>query len=531
MQKTKLAKKKGARAYVRVSTLKESQKDSPEHQEGLIRETAGGEGIEIEHVYLDKGTATNIIDREDVQNMIEDAKSGEFDTIYFASLSRFSRDTLDAVSLKRIMVNALGIRLVSIEDLYDSSKDDNEMIFTIISSVNQKQSENTSTASKRGIRQSAKKGNFTGTIAPYGYRKVVIDGRKALEVVPEEAAIVREIFDLYVNSSRGEKAIVNYLNNDKELPSPKGGLWGLTSVQRILQNDNYTGYLSFGKMESQKVYEDLNDLQNRRKKLVLRDRSLWEKTDFQTHEAIISPELFEQAVIMRDTRGGGKRGGRRAFVNVFAKMIFCKECGAAIVTMGSGRTSDKTNAIKMYRYLMCSQRRRQGEKGCSNSVWTPYVETRDAIIDGIADRVERFVSLEDSSLTTDSASEFKEMEFEKETKKLEKMISDQRRLLFEVRRQNLLGVLSREQYTFEREQYELEIADLEKKQESIHRKTKDRKNRSLYRKEIRNAFSILRNVELDDHVENTRLTLMKLIDKIEVGKNGEVDVYTVLGKL
>lgn len=523
--------KNETRAYVRVSTLKESQKDSPEHQEGLIRENAATEGVTIHKVYLDRGTATNIIEREDVQQMVEDAKNGEFNTIYFASLSRFSRDTLDAISLKRILVNALGIRLVSIEDMYDSSKEDNEMIFTIISSVNQKQSETTSTSVKRGIRQSAKKGNFTGSIAPFGYKKVNIDGRKALEIVPEEAKIVREIFELYANKNMGEKAVTNYLNDVLELPSPKGGIWGLSSVQRILQNENYTGYLTFCKLETQKVYEDLNDMQNRRKKLVQRDNSLWEKTDFQTHEAIIPPELFEKAQKMRGIRGGGKRGGRKDFVNVFAKMIFCKECGTAMVTMSSEKKLSKTDDPKRYRYLMCSKRRRQGEKGCSNSTWIPYEETRDQIISGVIERLNRKINLESFMDEASDTSDYANRDFDKDIKRLEKTISDNRRLLFEIRRQNMLGEIETSQYDFEKEQYEGEIADAERKIKSLSKTADEHKNREQLKADIQHTLSYLSAMESYDEVDKTRMNLLRLIEKIEVNQEGEVDVYSVLGQL
>ena len=120
-----------------MSTLKESQKDSPQHQEALIREAAAREGIEINYVYEDRDTATSIVSRKDVQRMIEDAKRGEIRSLWFASLSRFSRDALDAISLKRILVNALGIRVVSIEDGYDSAVKDDELLFGIKSVVNQ----------------------------------------------------------------------------------------------------------------------------------------------------------------------------------------------------------------------------------------------------------------------------------------------------------------------------------------------------------------------------------------------------------
>ncbi|MDR6883043.1 recombinase family protein [Bacillus sp. 3255] len=527
----KLTKEK-ARAYVRVSTLKDSQKDSPEHQEGLIRENAASDNVEIEHVYLDRDTGTNIIEREDVRKLIEDAKKGLYKTIYFASLSRFSRDTLDALSLKRMLVNALGVRVISIEDMYDSGKEDNEMIFSIISSVNQKQSENISTSSKRGKRQSAKSGNFTGSIAPFGYKKIVTaEGRKSLEVVPEHAEVVRLIFDLYINKGMGEKLIVGFLNDpiNEIMPSPKTGTWGISSVQRILQNETYTGYVTFSKLETRQVYDDINDLQNRRKVLSLRDKSKWEKTDFQTHEAIIPAEAFQEAQRIRLVRGGGARGGQRKFVNAFAKMIFCKCCGSAIVAMSG---SPRPGARK-YTYLVCSKRRRQGASGCVNKSWVPYEEFRDELINGVVERMNRAVNFGSFAGGITDTSEYGNSvnDFEKDIKRLEKTIADNRMLLFGIRKQHMLQEMNDNQYEFEKQQYELEIADAEQKLGSIRAKNAQRKDKDKLHKDIKAALSQITARGTYDDVEFTRITLSKLIDRIEISEEGEADVYTVLGQL
>lgn len=523
-----------ARAYVRVSTLKESQKYSPENQEGLIREVAAREGIKIEYVYIDRDTGTSIIAREDVQKMVNDAKNGSFNTIYFAALSRFSRDTLDALSLKRILVNALGIRVVSIEDNYDSGKEDNEMVFGIISSVNQKQSETISISSKRGIRQSAKKGNFTGSIPPYGYRKINVDGRKTLEIIPEQAKVVQLIFDLYVKRGMGEKSIVNILNDpddERRVPSPKGGVWGITSIQRILQNETYTGYFTFCKHETQQVYEDLNDLQNRRKKLRMRDKSEWEKTDFQTHEAIISQELFDEAQRIRELRGGGKRGGQKRLVNVFAKMIFCKDCGSAMVAMSSKRTNKKLDN-KRYVYLMCSKRRRQGEAGCANRLWIPYFDFRDRLINELIDRLEKVITREELGVGVADNSEFgTTQDIEKAIKRNEKVIADNRRLLFEIRRQHMLGDIPTDQYEFEKAQYEAEISESEKRLAELRKKADRRKDGERLRKDVRDSIGKLSSLSNYDELDETRVILSKLIERIEVDSEGEASVYSVLGQV
>ncbi len=520
--------KKKDRGYVRVSTKYDSQMDSPEHQEAFIREVAAREGIEIDKFYEDRDTATTIVEREDVQRIIEDAKRGEIRSVWFASLSRFSRDALDAITLKRILVNALKVRVVSIEDGYDSAKKDDELLFGVKSVVNQNQSEQTGISSRRGISQSAAAGNDISSIPPFGYKKVVINDprmkrgkRKTLEIIPEKAEIVRMIFDMYVNQGMGEKEIVKYLN-EQGIPAYKGGPWGVTSIQRILQNEKYTGFNVYGRHTTEVAYDDLKNLMNRRKKLVQRPKSEWKITKFQTHEAIIPREMFKKAQEIRLLRGGGKRGGRRSFVNAFAKMIFCAECGSAMVSMSSISGSGKR-----YRYLMCSRRRRTGEKGCSNAKWIPYYEMRDELIGEILRRLrERLAALESGA--EEILVDMPGGDYEKEKRKLEKLIEDNRRLLFEIRRQHMLGELDSAQYEFEKEQYEKEIADAEQRLAQIAAEEKRVLDAERIRKEVQEAVQKLATLNSYDDVEKTRVFLMQCVKRIEVPKDGEIIIQTYI---
>ncbi|XEC93395.1 recombinase family protein [Paenibacillus tarimensis] len=516
-----------AALYVRVSTKKVSQKDSPEHQIGVCRAFCDDNGLDVVRVYEDRDSGTSIVGRPDVQRMVKDAQNREFDTIVFASLSRFSRDTLDSISLKRMLANALRKRVVSIEDLYDSEKDDNELLFNIVASVNQKLSEQISVSSRRGLKQSALKGNYTGSFAPYGYKKAVVGGRKSLVVEEDAAKVVRTIFDLYINHKMGEKQIVNYLNSPEvAIPSPrKKGPWGITTVQRILQNEAYTGRNVFSKYTNVIEYNDIENLQDRKKKMVQRQKDDWLRTEFLTHEPIIDDDTFQRAQEIRQIRGGGIRGGQKKYVNVFAKMIYCKHCGSAMVTMASKG---------QYRYLMCSRRRRMGETGCENGKWVPYYEMRDEIIRWISNGISERVDVEtgtESVINQLKAQEKAAKNNEKEAKKYQRQIEQNRELLFMLRKQKMLGELDDAQYNYEKDMYEKEIAELEDKLEELQKEAAKISDYKVERANLKAAVEELKALGNYDDVDKVRITLSKLIKEITVDSEGNVDVYTLLGKL
>ncbi len=520
-----------AAIYVRVSTKKVTQKDSPEHQRALCQSFCDEHGLEVVKVYEDRDSGTSIVGRPDVQRMIKDAQNGEFDSVVFASLSRFSRDTLDSIGLKRMLVNALRKRVVSIEDMYDSQEKDDETIFNIIASVNQKLSEQISVASKRGIQQSALKGNFTGTYAPYGYKKAVIGGRKTLVIDDEAAHVVRLIFDLYVNQKMGDKKIVDYLNTELDIPSPrKRGAWGITTIQRILQNEAYTGRNVFSKYKNVTEYNDLTNMYDRRKKLVQRDKKKWKRTENKTHEPIIDDDLFQKAQEIRLYRGGGSRGGNKKPVNVFRKMIYCKHCGSAMVVMSS--KVSKSN--KLYRYMICSRRRRAGVKGCENGKWIPYQEMRDELIGWVERRIREWLDVEAG--TEGVINHLKEHEspaksLENEIKKIQKQIEKNREMMFKLRKQNMEGEVDDSQFKFEMEMFKKEITDLEEKLEKMQEVVAHQKDYNEERAKIMAAVNELTNLDTYEEVEKVRITLSKLITEIIVDNDGNIDVYTLLGKL
>lgn len=520
-----------AAVYVRVSTTKESQKDSPEHQLGICQEKARQLNIlqPSDLIYEDRDTGTSIVDRPAIKKLVADAQKGIFKVVIFASLSRFSRDMMDSLMLKRTLVDSFKIRLISIDENYDSLVDNDEFKFQIFAAVNQKQSEMISLSSRRGIRQSALKGNFTGSVAPYGYRKALIGNRKTLIPDAQEKEYVNLIFQLYTANKMGEKAIVNFLNQ-KNIPSPKGGKWGITSIQRILQNEVYTGVNVFSKYEVVKVHS-IGDLHNRKKVLVQRDKDLWERSYQElTHEPIIDKELFMHAQQIRVMRGGGKRGGVRNKVNVFAGFIKCMHCGSAMVSMKSKNSNRKCDG-KEYRYLICSKRRRQGDAGCQNNLWLPYYSFRDELINDISYKVKSITSAQHLLEANNELIQIDTTTTEKEIADLENKITKYREAMYSLRKAMLDMEIDEKQFRFEKEQFEKEIKHYESKVIELKKTLSKRDNFLELYNDVMNSLDELLNLNYDDENEfdELRIVLMRLVQNIEVKNDGTVLVRTTFG--
>ena len=92
---------------------------------------------------------------------------------------------------------------------------------------------------------STKEGNYLGSVDPYGYKRVSNGKDYTLEIVPDEAMIVKMIFDMYVLENKGFMAIATELENlgyhfnNRIIKAHK--------IKDIIHNPLYKGYVTFGR--------------------------------------------------------------------------------------------------------------------------------------------------------------------------------------------------------------------------------------------------------------------------------------------
>ncbi|MDA0364912.1 MAG: recombinase family protein, partial [Chloroflexi bacterium] len=94
-----------------------------------------------------------------------------------------------------------------------------------------------------GMRRRAIRGEPLGRV-PYGYRiergDAANGGRSRLVPDPDEAPVVRQIFEWYVDDGEGIRRIATRLNADGVV-TRRGGAWNMASVRDLLRNPAYTG--------------------------------------------------------------------------------------------------------------------------------------------------------------------------------------------------------------------------------------------------------------------------------------------------
>jgi hypothetical protein len=200
---------------------------------------------------------------------------------------------------------------------------------------------------KFGKRQNAQKGRVPNIV--YGYDKIKGDYFN-LEINADEAAVVRRIFDSYVNEGHGAAKIAGLLNGEG-IRTKRGAAWSQNAVSRILKNELYAGKIINGKEE---VADFLTGARR------ARDEADWFVVE-RPELRIIEPEIFTKAQEILAARNKAFSNGRERHSNkhLFSTLIKCADCGHSF------RRTVHTYKNTYIRWV-CGGRNLKGMLSCAN---------------------------------------------------------------------------------------------------------------------------------------------------------------------
>lgn len=302
--------KKRVAAYARVSSGKDAMLHSLSAQISYYSDFVQHHGDwEYVGVYADEALTGTKDSRAEFQHLLSDCRNGKIDMVITKSISRFARNTVTMLETVR------ELRLLNIDVFFEkenihSMSGDGELMLTILASFAQEESRSVSENCKWRIRRQFANGR-PGSTTMLGYKWV--DG--TLQVIPDEAKIVRMIFSDYL-SGMGKNAIMKKLNA-RGIPTKCGDVWYESGVTKILGNEKYAGDLLLQKSYSSNYME--------KKKCMNRGQlPMYFVKD--SHEPIIDRETFERVQKERKRRAAGCLPIHKE-TYPFTGKILCDGCG------------------------------------------------------------------------------------------------------------------------------------------------------------------------------------------------------------
>lgn len=341
------------------------------------------EAYVIVDTYADDGLTGTDYERPGFQRMIHDVETGKVNCIICKNLSRAFRNYSDQGYFLENFFPLHNTRFITLGDpkidTFLNPEVINGLEVPINGLMNDRFAYKTSSDIRRTFDTKRRNGEFIGAFAPYGYVKDPKD-KNSLIIDEEAAQVVRNIFQWFVYGDGSTKMIIDNDGraleiltgsmskagiarrlNELGIPNPtlykklKGfkysnpnaklndGLWSGSAVSRILQNKAYIGTMIQGKQRviSYKVHETIKVPEEE-----------WYQVE-NTHEAIVTPELFKMAQELqkRDTRTApGKKENY-----LFAGVLKCADCKKAMTRRPS----------KTFVYYNCSTYKRKSKDKCT----------------------------------------------------------------------------------------------------------------------------------------------------------------------
>ena len=306
--------------YARVSTEHEAQlsafDNQIQHYENLL---ALHPEWDLYKIYSDEGvTGTSIRKRKGFLQMLDDAAAGKFDLIVTREISRFARNTVDALEQIR-KLKKQGVEVYFEQENIWSLKEDCDLLLSIMASIAESESKKISERVKAGQKISFENGVLYGNGNILGYDRV----GKEMKINPEQAKTVRMIYDMYLDG-KSMPTIKYELEVAERLTSKGLKNWDAGNISRILNNSFYCGIIKYNKeyvpdyLEQKKV-KNFGEVEQ----IVVEGN----------HETIVTKEEYDrvQSILESKRTVIDNRGarGKRTSNDIWCKKLKCV-CGSSV---------------------------------------------------------------------------------------------------------------------------------------------------------------------------------------------------------
>lgn len=442
--------------YARYSCEKQNEQ-SIDGQIRVCNEFANNNDITIINTYIDKALSGKTDKRPNFMQLIEDSKNNNFDYVIVYKLDRFSRNRYDSAIYKNLLKKNNVKVLSACEQISDNPE--GIILEALIEGMAEYYSAELAQKTKRGMRETIIKGNFTGGKVLFGYKVI----NKKVQIEDKNANAMRYTFKEYAKGKTFKQIAID-LNNKGY--TYNGKPFKASNLQDKLNNKRYIGINEY----EGEIYTN-------------------------TYPPIIDQETFDKVQIMLK-RNKHNSGANKAKIDyILSGKLFCGYCGNSMVG-----TSGKSQSNK-YTYYTCSKRYKKHE--C-----TKDYEQKEWLENFVIDKTLQFILKPKiiDEVIDNAYTYFKEHHYNSKIQKLEKELQkineeiDNRYTIFTKTNSN--EILKRANADIER--LEIDKSNIEKELNLAKMSTKIFKTKE----ELRTIFDMFINGEKTD--KNFRKRIVKL---------------------
>ena len=342
-------------------------------QKVMLKQFAESNSIAIYDYYVDDGYSGTNFERPSFKKMITDIENGKINCVITKDLSRLGRNYLQSGAYIEMYFPQKNIRYIAITDGIDTLNSNQNDIMPFKNILNEMYAKDTSKKVKSAIQSRMREGTYIGSKAPFGYLKDP-DNKRRLIIDEKTKPIIELIYKLCLEG-KGTQLISQELMKRK-IPRPSAfvenaeKLYGLTEenkyqwshrmVLNVLRDPVYCGNMARNKRPTL-------SFKNSKRMYIPKSDYIYAKD---THEGIVSEEIWEQVQTMIDKRKCNNKKGLY-YDNIFQGLVRCPKCGYALTLKTDYRLKKKE--LIDFVHFSCSTYKKYGVNACSSH----RIEARD----------------------------------------------------------------------------------------------------------------------------------------------------------
>jgi len=441
-------------------------------------------------LYEEVVSGEKLSNRPQMLQLLQDIENDMFDAVLVMDIDRLGRgDVEEWGKIKNILLQSDTPYIITPSKLWDLTNDEDDTMIDVRAIFARMELKQIKKRLRRGKRQAAEDGKWTDGRPPIPYDlkegKLVVDDNKLI--------IYNMIKDMCLKQLLPTNRIA-YLLNQKNIPSPKGGLWHHSVVRDLLKDETHLGRIIYGK--TKKTHKGRRRV----------DRINWIIVEG-CHDAVKTPE--EHEMILKITNGNilpmsRNRGSTPR--KTLQGIVVCGVCGSVMQSLKNWKEN---------RTLICVHRDKYGNK-CANKGLSEKVFLGRMFEDLSVYANEEYASFDKNKdqlkLLQDNLGICRKKEA-----KINKIITNLQELVED-------GTYSREEYKTRKTARILELEGVKRNIDNYQSElaglisTDDRKDRIG---ELLKAWDSLLSPE------EKNLALRKLISKIELTRDRDTDEITL----
>ncbi|MBP2016257.1 recombinase family protein [Anaerococcus degeneri] len=342
-------------------------------QKVMLKQFAETNSIAIYDYYVDDGYSGTNFERPSFKKMITDIENGKINCVITKDLSRLGRNYLQSGAYIEMYFPQKNIRYIAITDGIDTLNSNQNDIMPFKNILNEMYAKDTSKKVKSAIQSRMREGTYIGSKAPFGYLKDPNNKRRL--IIDEKTKPIIELIYKLCLEGKGTQLISQELMKRK-IPRPSAfvenaeKLYGLTEenkyqwshrmVLNVLRDPVYCGNMARNKRPTL-------SFKNSKRMYIPKSDYIYAKD---THEGIVSEEIWEQVQTMIDKRKCNNKKGLY-YDNIFQGLVRCPKCGYALTPKTDYRLKKKE--LIDFVHFSCSTYKKYGVNACSSH----RIEARD----------------------------------------------------------------------------------------------------------------------------------------------------------